>query len=128
MQPLSQKSQGNDYCFRVSHAVILVVDSCLPIKITRPIKRQGSQLGVLFALYRVEVDFHDFIVTTIKQIVKDKYPMISFLVSSNRKQRGFQEKLCHADSEDRSLSREGGMSGRAGLVKQDRCISGKAAL
>jgi len=73
MQPYSQKSQGDDSRFWLIHTVILAVDSRLPIKSTRPIKRQGSQLVVLFALYRVEVNFHGFIVTTIKQIVKDKY-------------------------------------------------------
>jgi hypothetical protein len=42
MQPHSQKSQGDDPGFRVIHAVILIVDSRLSIKINRPIKRQGA--------------------------------------------------------------------------------------
>ena len=59
--------------FSVITSVVCDINRCFPIKITRPIKKQGAQLHVLFALYRVEVDFHGFIVTTIKQTVKDKY-------------------------------------------------------
>jgi hypothetical protein len=82
MQTTIQIANGNKPDFRICLARIGNDNRIFPIKITRPIKRQGSQSGVLFALYRVKFDFHGLIVTTIKQIVKDKYAMTSFPESS----------------------------------------------
>ena len=48
--------EGYDSGFRVLLAVVHAVDGRLPIEVTRLLERQGSHLGVLCALRRVEVD------------------------------------------------------------------------